>query len=670
MQKFLAPMLFLVFAITAAFNSAERDVTEKNTVTVSLGEFLYTVTLNKDMPIEEAQYRWFHEYLEPGVNDSVFEPLLELIKRKQITVYEPNFPFQTKMDANTASELFLSYDSMDLEDPYNPGTYLIATMKNEHHASEVFSVTFHERWEYDPATLTLTKMVLGIIPNLERFSNIGESIIKSSCYIPIKNETFDLTTVTVSGITSDFIVDGSEHSDAYNSEFIAKSATISAGQNTVSGRIIGDIKSRSSEKKFVLYEPDFPFTVAVEKNLKAEKLTAIGNSNMLMFYEDWEINPRLQIFRKKVMGVIPVNEKRFAQVPDSAKWIYEKSALVPFNGFIPQQLSKDVCSIERISFDVRFKSGYESRPKEMSMDDSAFLDSVALDIREHVKRMEVKSFGPRTYRGWCDPFANDYVEFNKEQVRELFYRTDTVEVENIEDGTFIKMAIEPEYHHDLDCGLRFFENWTFNFKKQSFSKQTLFVGMDRYLLEDQMYQRGFRFIYFYKCPLTTPKEAKSAEFLYRSSIYSGSLLNYNEVDPDESENGEKVIAYFDNWHENIDPSRRYAFIQPVIDLVRLGTVQAYKPGQGSAALSVSDFNLMLKDLAVKSGLKEKPGMEFVLFNQIFFEERWYYNRVNGQIYKEVVGITFAHCDYAYNTETHQKEPVIQSYFTIRLNIEQ
>ncbi len=279
--------------------------------------------------------------------------------------------------------------------------------------------------------------------------------------------------------------------------------------------------------------------------------------------------------------------------------------------------------------------------------------------------MEVKSYAPflpdRTY----NPFIHDIVEFDKQQVRDLFYRVDSVDVEDPGTGNFYVKALEHEYRHDLNCGLRFFENWTFNFKKQSFSKQTLFVGMDRYMLDDDLWKRNFRFIYFYKCPVTTPAEAKSAEYLHRASIYSGSPLTYNEFHYDETDNGQKVVSYFDNWHENIDPSKRYALIQPVIDQVRAGTMKAFAPGQTTGAMSVGQFNQMLKGVASKSGLQEKPGMEFALFNHVFFEEQWYYNRVNGQIYKEVSAITFAHSNIE-ESDTYNYNKVIQSYFTIQL----
>ncbi len=381
MQKFLAPLLFLVFALTAAFDSAEQPATAiAQTSSVSLGEFLYTVTLNKDMPIEDAQYRWFHEYLEPGVNDSVFEPLLELIKRKQITVYEPIYPFQTKMDPDVAAGLFVSVDSVVYEDPFNPGELLYAMLKNEQHAYEVVSLTFHERWDYDPATLSLTKTVLGIIPNLERFANMGEPLIKLTCYIPINNNPLTSATVTVGGITSDFTADGETHNNDINVEFIARDSGVSVNQNKVAVRILGDIKSKSNEKNFTLYEPDFPFTHAVDKSLKAGKLTMLDKANMLMFYEDWEINPRQRVFRKTVKGVIPRKESVF--VPDSgkSKWVYENSALIPFNGFVPTKINSEVCVIDRISFDVFYKNEQQVRPKEMSLDDSAFMDTISMDI--------------------------------------------------------------------------------------------------------------------------------------------------------------------------------------------------------------------------------------------------------------------------------------------------
>jgi len=666
MRKFPAPLLFILFAVTAAFSTADRSVTATGEVPVSLGEFLYTVTLNKDMPIEDAQYHWFHEYLEPGVNDSVFEPMLDLIKRSLITVYEPSYPFQKIMKKQDAVDLFISKDSIMTEDPYNPDIVVFDVVQSEHHANEIVSVTFHEQWEYDPVRFTLNKTVLGIIPNMKRYDNMGLSYVKATCYIPVNNQPSVFPCVNVNGITSDFVADGSEHSDRYNDDSIATDPTITGYQAKITTRILGDIQSRTNDKGFVLFEPEFPFTQKVDKKIKADKLAKLSKSNMLTFYEDWEINPRQRVFRKKVKGVMPQSENVIKSDNGNFKWFYENSVLVPFNSFIPQQMNSEVCVIDRMSFDVLYKNvDYQLCPKEISPEDSAFIDTVALDIREHVKGMELKSFGP-TYPGaWCDPFSQAYVELNKQQVRDLFYRTDTVQVENREDGTFNLKAVEFEYGHDYDCGLRFFENWTFNFKKQSFSKQTLYVGMDRYVAEDDLWHRSFRFTCFYQCQLTDPADIKTAKPLYRSTVYSGCLLNYNEFNYNENDNGDKVVSYYDNWHGNIDPSKRYSLIQPVIEQVRAGSMTAIKPGQGANAFTVTEFNQMMKDVAAKAGVTYRSGMEFALFNEIFFEEQWYYNRVNGQFYKEVTAITFGRCDRDTGDPDYMSQ-ITQPYFTIRL----
>lgn len=665
MYKFIAPAIFVMFIISAAFNSEAHLAKDKGKpAPVSLGEFLYTVPLQKEISTDDAQTRWYHEYFEPQVNDSVFGPMLDLIKNKEIEVCEPVYPFTTKMDRQAAKDIFVMIDSTDIEDSDNPGTFIRIAVKSERWPDDITSLTFHEEWKYDPASLTLTKTVIGIIPNIHSWE-MGE---RSTCYIPISNQPSNLPTMTVYGITSDFIADGTTHSQPNSYYRLSWDSAVSANQAGMTQRILTDINLRVKEKEFEVYHADFPFTRAVDKKQKPEKVTKIQGANMLTFSEDWEINPRSRVFRKKVRGIIPMQEKLgWNEDSTSQYWTSESSAFVPFNGVVPVKPDPHAGVIDRISYNMNYKETPIAGVPWISQQDSIRVDSIAFDIREHVKRREIKSYGHLKTFDACDPFLWTCTELNEEQVRNLFYVYDTVYTEYID--TYQAEPRVYELGHELTTGFRFFETWKFDYVNQTFNKITKFIGANRMVLDPYGEVKNYSsFIYYYVNPDVGLEQWNKPPYVYRTSVTSGTMMNYNEFNYNEDDYGGKIINYYDDWFENIPASKRYAFLQPVIDMVLGGKMKAYSSVSVNDPMTPAGFSQMMNAVASKYSLTLAPGMEFALFNQVYFHEQWYYNLATGQIQKEVNAITFAHRDWdTYNPDTYEHAVHIDPCFTIKLN---
>ena len=666
MIRLLLPLLVVAFFVLQSFGAPAESTNTVQPTPVSLGEFLYTVPLKKQITLDDAQLRWYHEYFEPRVNDSVFEPLLQQIKNKKTDVFRPEYPFTQKMDRQSARDLFAWQDSVEIEDPNNLGTYMVIAVNSEIHADKIASITFHEQWSYDASTLTLTKTVKGIIPNVHTV----EDNVVPTVYIPINDKPSIKANVAVHGITSDFVTDGSSHSPSDFIERTCSDSGISGNQSKVSQRLLNDFVMHSQVKGSMLYEPVYPFVQLIGKKEKAERVANLPSANSLLFSEDWEVNAQEQVFRKVVRGVVPMIEKEIkSEETFQSAWHYEPTVYIPMNGIVPVSAAPQVCVVDRIAYYVPYKDPEGVDRSWMRFADTMQLDSMAFDIREHVKRMEIASYGQSDRTPFCDPFDTPCSQLADTEVRQRFFQTDTVMEEYYEEPFFKNVVVEHEIDHNLTSGYKFFESWVMNFANQSFSKQTKYIGITRMVLDNWGEMKAFGYMpFYYKNPGTSGGEAKTAKYQYRADVISGCLLNRNEFDYDEDGMGNRILMYYDEWENNIPPSKRYAFIQPIIDLVRAGKMKAYPSFNDQSAMTPTAFNLRLNEVAKTSNVSLTANMEYALLNQVYFHEKWFYNRVTGQIYKEVVAITFTHREKdVYNAEKDEVKPNVQQVFTIRLN---
>lgn len=642
---------------------------------VVLGEFLYTVPLSKEKSPREAAQEWYHEYLEPGINDSLFIPLFEMIRSNSITTYKPAYPFNVKCTAQEARESVMKMDSAQVEDPNDPGNFELVMVKNERQAYDVHSITFHEVWTYDAATLTLEKEVKGIIPNIDWGWSPGDAAIRPSVYIPFTNEPNVDAAINVS-LTYRLANYGSvELPDDYRISLVSDPA-IDARQVKVRNQLLADVRTKPADKNFTVYVGGFPFTTVADKAMKTTMTGTLPVANSLLFYESWEVNPRNRIFRKTVKGVVPQIEKQIKAEEGGTRYEYQSLAFIPFNKYLPAAPAA-ITSVSRISYDVNFRnptsaySGYVPVYPQMLPRDSVKLDSMAVDIAEHIRRYEVKAFGGENGTAWFDPYTNSSVELSREEVKKFFVYGDSVMVEDPEDPSEFKVEYrEWEIKHDVNCGFRFYEEWVFYDSYSKFGKGVSYVGMNA-LLQDRYDESGTRAQcrYFYYNPRTPYELIFKPEYLVARNVISSVLLNENEFRPDEADDGHAIVRYNDSWQNNIDASQRYAMFQPMIGKIMQGEVKVKRSMESEAFMTPAEFSAMMNAVINTNKLQVAKGMEFAIFNQLFFYEDWYYNPATAQICKEVKAVTFAYRgpDVTQNEESYGRTSDVQPCFTLLVN---
>lgn len=665
MKKLLPALTICILLVTAAFTRGGRTIgRDPKPLPVSLGEFLYTVTLSKEKPLDEATQEWYHEYLEPGVNDSIFVPLFERIFKEELVAYQPVYPFRIKMNPAEIIATVETTDSVMIEDPNTFDVQIIA-VKDRRGPEHVVSVTFHEEWFYDAITFTLTKQVKGIIPNVA-YSNSFDGVteIRPTVYIPVTEQAEQKTNVVVPGITSDFHSDGLEHLNQYYRSGIVWDSAINVQQSRAEQKILGDMRTRAAGKKVVMYEPQFPFRTPVSKAAVPQAINKVNASNGLLFYEDWEVDLRSGIFRKKVKGIIP--QAKPGDGEGNVPQVYTKSVLLPFNNYQPGSVSGPA-TIDRIDYEFIYRPHDEKWLPVMSSADSLHFIAMAENIDARVKRGELAVFGASSGMHWYSPWMSDYSRLDSTQVNDLFYITDTVYVEDYMD--YHKEVRHYEVGEIGNCGLQCYESWQLDPAKMTMQKQMLYVGIKG--LDQSGYYRETNTLehrYFYFNRATPLDSIRQQKYLLATHVRTPVLLNWNEYNYSEKVEGVPTVTYVDNATENIDPSKRYAMIQPVIEQILAGKTVAYADTSMKNVFTPATFRAMLDSARSQSKMNVRPGMEYALFNQLYFVEDWYYNPATGQLHKEVVAITFGHRgNRIYNQETETSGEFSREYFTVRMN---
>lgn len=638
---------------------------------VVLGEFLYTVPLSKEKDPGAAAQEWYSEYLEPDVNDSLFGPLMQMISDNAVPLYKPVYPFTQKCTKTEARRSIIRSDSARIED--NPEEFVLVVMHDERRAEHIYSVTFHEVWTYDAATLTLVKTVKGIIPNVEWGGGIAPQV-RPTVYIPFSTEPNTAATVDVS-LAYRFVSDGTMRPPFGGTADVASDSAITANQISVQNQLLKDVRNKPADKKFTVYDAQFPFTRVADKAMKSTMTATLPVANSLQFYERWEVDPRNRTFRKTVKGIIPQIEKQTSKPGEEIAYEYRNLAFIPFGKFVPSLPA--ITTLPKISYDVNFRhptdpySGYVRVFPEMHPGDSAKLDSVAADIGEHIKRYEVKAYGGEGGFMLFDPFTNTAEALTAEEVRRFFVHGDSVLVEDAEDPSEVKTEYrEWETGHEVNNGFRFYELWTFDPATAVFTKDIQYVGMNG-LMEDRYGESGTRTLcrYFYYNPRTPVESIRQPQYLIASNIVSTTLLNENEFMPEDGEMGQPIVRFADTWHRNIHASQRYALFQPMIQKIVDGKLKVKSSPESQKFMTATEFSNMMKAVMDNHQLQVAKGMEFVLFNQLFFYEDWYYNPVTTQLYKEVKAVTFAHRepDRMLGDESYTKASVVEPCFTLLVN---
>lgn len=668
MKKLIIPFALVAVFVLQSFESSPEE--KVLAVPVSIGEVVYTVPLRKKIPLETLRQEWFHEYIDGLANDSLFKPLFEKVRDKSLNVYMPEYPFREKMNADSAIRKIDVPVAYQTEDPYTGEVLDIPGLETKY-PSSIVAVVFHEEWMYDASTLSLKKVVLGIIPVLDYgydyIDGMYHVIVKPSFYIPFPGTTVQKSDFKLNEITYDLQNDSVGLADYLSSyRCISQASTKSPNSSVITSELITSLKKQCAVKTSALFSSTYPFSTPFGKKEKPLVIAAIDSAHLLRFHETWSADFTSMTFTKEVRGVLLGNEFGQAETYDVYPFYKMPSkyvAYLPLNGNRPAAptVTRPVY-IENFAAGASYQHMAWVEYPLLVAQDSIALANIAETLAINGRTGVFPIYDKHAHWLFDDPLDKRRVPLTAKDIDNLFYTRDSVFVEDEflgHDEVLIREQDPTEY-----AGFTYFESWYFDPGKMIFTKRIKSIGLLRYVISDYGEVRGLESIFVYdnaKDSIYQPK------YLVGKNILSPVLLNWNEQHYDENEIGRPILYYGGNYEENITNENRYLIVQQVINSVLSGKTIAWSTTKPVRPLTVAQFRILLDTASARSGMQPAVGREYCVFNELTFDEDWYHNPATGQFYKHVNAITFGYQPYhSANPETGEimPDPV---YFTVKVN---
>lgn len=136
-----------------------------------------------------------HPYYYPETPHNGLMSLFDIVKEAVLTGQATAFDnpamddeFKVKMNAEAVAALLQSKELVEVEDPYNPGTYILDTVVNEVMSSDVMAWWVKEDWFFDKQRSVMDVRIVGICPLMQKKDpNSGDPLGMKPlfwCYFP------------------------------------------------------------------------------------------------------------------------------------------------------------------------------------------------------------------------------------------------------------------------------------------------------------------------------------------------------------------------------------------------------------------------------------------------------------------------------------------------------
>lgn len=148
-----------------------------------------------------------HPYYYPETSHNGLASLFDIMKggilNGCVTAFDNpamDDEFKVKMSAEAAAELLMPFEIIQVEDPFNPGTYVLDTIVNEITSTDIKAYWIKEDWFFDKQRAVMDVRIIGICPLKEKQDpSTGEVIGYMPlfwCYFPqlrpllVRNEVY------------------------------------------------------------------------------------------------------------------------------------------------------------------------------------------------------------------------------------------------------------------------------------------------------------------------------------------------------------------------------------------------------------------------------------------------------------------------------------------------
>lgn len=674
MYKILFPIIFAVFAVSAAFNSVAHSVNGKDKplpAPKSLGQFIYQVQLDKEKAPILVSTGWFDEFIEPDVNDSLFGALFRKVRTKELKLYEPYYPFNVSLDPESAINRIRESDTTFIED-IETGELLEVAVIDETDPEEVVSVIFDEEWFFDASTLTLTKKVKGIIPVINVVNNYGEVVgAKGLFYVPFNEGDIKHRDFHVDEISFDYSTDTAFINHDYYSVSVDEDSVLWAKQDVGEALVMTAAKSYCHGKKAVFNYPGFPYNKPVDAEDRKPMLPLIDSATIMRFSEDWTADLNAMIFQKRVHGIILADEKKFFFFGDESAdpYFMMHHVFIPLNGYSYQSSPAPVY-IDRITYAANYQANPFFRYPVYVTRDSAALAAMLNSMCSLAKTGKISVYGDRAtsysfFHAWDRSAMQEYTP---SFVDGIFAYREQVYIEDPDNPDIGPQWVRYEYNPDHFCGFTFLERWKYDPAAISFDKEIFAIGCSRFVMDGDIQFTSHVAVPFGYYPAPPNKDSiVQPKYLVAKNVLTPVQVNWNEFYATENSEG-MIFDYYVNETQNIQPSKRYAMVQGIIEQVLAGKMIAWHANDPVKQFTIPEFNSMLDTVTSRNKIYGGRTFAYAAFSELTFDEDWYYNPATGQMYKRVNAITFGTRSYfiggTFGEVTWKDED--PAYFTVRM----
>ena len=114
----------------------------------------------------EVRKAWWHNRLEPTVQQTFISPILFKAKNNKVKVFSPFEPFKDELDYGDVHRKLFEVDSVAMfnsEESLETGIPVMVMQPYEIFADKISFTQFNENWKYDAEKMTFEKTVKGII---------------------------------------------------------------------------------------------------------------------------------------------------------------------------------------------------------------------------------------------------------------------------------------------------------------------------------------------------------------------------------------------------------------------------------------------------------------------------------------------------------------------------
>jgi hypothetical protein len=609
---------------------------------------------------------WWIQALEPSVQHKFIGSILKKVESGALTVFETSYPYTIPLSKEEALKRLVKIDTIAINSVNDdPNSVLILKKTADTVQSEsIRGMAFDEEWRFDKTSRQFVKSVKGIGLFLTTNDPSDASIKKMEklFYIRLNDASgMDLNEKTLLTDRIEFATQiAPDRSDPDTADVIHY--LTQASRNALRSSLFDAVKTGT----VTAYDPVFPYTRAFTRTeintifqrknsfcmadqvdpQKMDTFMASGplksaDIEKLTFCEAWYFDIDKMTMCKKVRGVI-LNQTIFNDTLQSSGVM--DLFYIPLNGSGKEISKPKPTTVSQIEYVVK-GIGINDSTSTVSGIDTAFFSRFRTDLMNRAKndRMNVYSSAATDLGNGTESFQQ---VLNKEDVRHIFYATDTILVSADPinpDSPLIPKVITTELDLNDISGLRFDEEWSFVPETMKFSKRVrgLFplLGMRGSTGEF----RGFSSL-FYVSLNNQPASPDGIDekFLIGTNVsYMMPLKGLETYDPSSQD-----IPYSPVYDNYLEMSKRESIIQKIMDNAMNGKIKVYAGDKL--------HNKLLNPAEVKGRMEiinpedanlpfaKKELLNYRDIDGIKFYESWCYDKTRNSFYKQVKGIALGY----------------------------